>query len=175
METNEHETGTVLVNTVNDNMSNFSNIDYSRAVLARQVQKTIGRPSTKTFIGIVENNLLANCPITRRDVEIAERIFGPEVRSLKGKTVRRGGQRVITDMVDIPATILTHYKNVTLAGHIMFINMIPFFVTMSRHLRFSTAENVANQNMKTLLASMKQVKSTHMKRGFILTHVLMDG
>ena len=174
METND-ETGTVLVNTVNDNKSNFSNIDYSRAGLARQIQKTIGRPSTRTFINIIDEKLLANCPVTRRDVEIAEEIFGPDVGSLKGKTVRRGGQRVTTHMVDIPATILTHYRNVTLACDIMFINKIPFFVTMSRHLRFCTAENITNQKQKTLLASVKQVKSAYMKRGFVLTHVLMDG
>ena len=45
METNENETGTVLVNTVDDNKNNFSNIDYSRAVLARQIQKTIPWPA----------------------------------------------------------------------------------------------------------------------------------
>ena len=75
METNENETGTVQVNIVNDNTKKNSNIDYSRAALARQIQKTIGRPSTKTFIGIIEQNLHVNCPITRRDVEIAEEIF----------------------------------------------------------------------------------------------------
>ena len=174
MESND-KTGTVLVNTVSDNKSNFSNVDYSRAVLARQIQKTIGRPSTRTFINIIEKKLLANCPVTRRDIEIAEEIFGPDVGSLKGKTVRRGGERVNTHLVDIPATVMSHYKNVTLAGDIMFVNKIPFFITISRHLRFGTAENISNQNMKTLLASVKQVKSTYMKRGFILTHVLMDG
>eukprot|EP00978_Attheya_sp_CCMP212_P038649 scaffold193426_cov40-Attheya_sp.AAC.1 len=46
MDVTPNETGAVLVNTVAGNKSNFSNIDYSRAVLARQIQTTIGRPST---------------------------------------------------------------------------------------------------------------------------------
>eukprot|EP00978_Attheya_sp_CCMP212_P005854 scaffold13054_cov70-Attheya_sp.AAC.6 len=45
MEMAANETGMVLVNTVVGNKSNFSNIDYSRAMLDRQVQKTIGCPS----------------------------------------------------------------------------------------------------------------------------------
>ena len=118
---------------------------------------------------------MTNCPVTRRDIEIAEDIFGPDIGSRKGKTVHRGGERVDTHMVDIPATVLRHYKNDTLAGDIMFVNKIPFFMTISRHLRFGTAENIANQKQKTLLASVKQVKSTYIKRGFNLTHILMDG
>eukprot|EP00978_Attheya_sp_CCMP212_P040026 scaffold214407_cov59-Attheya_sp.AAC.1 len=107
-------------------------------------------------MNIIAKNILVNCPITRRDIEASEEIFGPDVGSLKGKTVRRGGPRVLTHMVDIPAAILNHYKKVTLAGDLMFVNKIPFFMTISRHLRFGTAENIVNQTKKTLLASAKQ-------------------
>eukprot|EP00978_Attheya_sp_CCMP212_P042095 scaffold250959_cov49-Attheya_sp.AAC.1 len=85
--------GVVLVNTVDDNKSKFSARDYSRAVVARRVQKTIGRPSTRDYLRIVEKNLLPNCPVTREDIKIAEAIFGPDVGSLKGKTVRRTPDR----------------------------------------------------------------------------------
>eukprot|EP00978_Attheya_sp_CCMP212_P017338 scaffold46123_cov48-Attheya_sp.AAC.1 len=78
MDVTPNETGAVLVNTVAGNKSNFSNIDYSRAVLARQIQTTIGRPSTRTFMNIIAKNLLVNCPITRRDIKAAEEIFGPD-------------------------------------------------------------------------------------------------
>ena len=40
-----------LINTVEDNRIKYSERDYSKAVLARKVQKIIGRPSTKTFLG----------------------------------------------------------------------------------------------------------------------------
>ena len=57
--------GTVLVTTVADNANNFSNADYSQAVLARKIQKIIGRPTTRAFIYFIENNLLPNCPVNR--------------------------------------------------------------------------------------------------------------
>jgi hypothetical protein len=38
-------TGISLVNMVEDNKSNFTNRDYSRTLLARNIQKMIGRPS----------------------------------------------------------------------------------------------------------------------------------
>lgn len=58
------KTGTLLVNTVAQNKASYTNRDYSRALLARQIQKTIGRPSTRDFINIVDNKLLPNADQT---------------------------------------------------------------------------------------------------------------
>jgi hypothetical protein len=121
--------GVTLVSTVEGNKYSYTNRDYSRAVLARKIQTTIGRPSTRTFINIVEQILLPNCPITKRDILAAEHIFGPDVGLLHGKTVRRKATRVEGFTVDVPAPIMTQYRNVILAGDIMFVNKIPFFVT----------------------------------------------
>jgi hypothetical protein len=65
-------TGTLLVNTVAENKTSYTNRNYSKAVLAREIQKKIGRPSTRAFIKIVDNKLLPNCPITREDILAAE-------------------------------------------------------------------------------------------------------
>ena len=125
---------TVLVTTVADNASNFSNADYSQAMLARKYKKIIGRPTTRAFIYFIENNLLPNCPVNRRDVLRAEQIFGPDIGSLKGKTVRRQPPRVEVDEVALPTTIQQHYQEVTLGCDIMFVNKIPFLISISRHI-----------------------------------------
>ena len=81
--------GTVLVTTIADSANSFSNADFSQAMLAQKIQKIIGRPTTRAFIYFIENNLLPNCPVNRRDVLRAEQIFGSDIGSLEGKTVRR--------------------------------------------------------------------------------------
>ena len=78
--------GVGLVNTVADNATKYSERDYSQAVLARKIQKIIGRPSTKTFLSIVEKNLLPNCPVTRDDIIAA----GPKIRSARSEERRVG-------------------------------------------------------------------------------------
>ena len=125
---------TVLITTVADKANSFSNADYAQAVLARKIQKIIGRPTTRAFIYIIENNLLPNCPINRRDVLRAEQIFGPDIGTLKGKTVRRQPPRVQVDEVTMPPTIQQHYQDVTLACDIMYVNKIPFLMSISRHI-----------------------------------------
>ena len=81
--------GTVLVTTVADNTNSFSHANYAQAMLARKIQRIIGCPTTCSFIHILDNNLLPNCPVNRKDVLRAEQIFGPDVGLLKRKTVRQ--------------------------------------------------------------------------------------
>jgi hypothetical protein len=69
--TNE-KLGTVLINTVAGNKGSYTKRTYKQAMLARKVQNMIGRPSLSSFLKIVENNLLKNCPISREDVLAAE-------------------------------------------------------------------------------------------------------
>jgi hypothetical protein len=57
----------------------------------------------------------------------------------------------------------------------MFVNKIPFFMTISRHIKFGTAEMITSQNAKTLLTAIKHVKSAYLKRSFKITHILLDG
>jgi hypothetical protein len=134
-----------MVNTVADNRSRYTNRDYSRALFARKLQGIIGRPSDRTFKDIVNRNLLSNCPINSRDINAASDIFGAYIGSLKGKTVRRIIPHVADRIIDAPLRSMRLYKAVTLAGDIMFVNRIPFFVTTSHRLRFSTADMVTNQ------------------------------
>jgi hypothetical protein len=47
----------LTINTVDDNKSRYMNCDYSRALLARKIQDIIGRPSTRSYLHIIDNNL----------------------------------------------------------------------------------------------------------------------
>ena len=113
--TRETDHGEMLVNTVEDNKSKYTNRDYSRAVLARKIQNIIGRPSTRSYIDMVKNNVIKNCPVTIADIIAAEDIFGPNLGSLKGKTVRRSGEHVEHTTEDVPLDIMARYKDVTLS------------------------------------------------------------
>jgi hypothetical protein len=94
--------GSVFINTVAENQSNFTSRERQRADLARRLQQIIGRPSTREFTSIVNNNLLPNCPITAADIMVAEAIYGPDLGSLKGKTVRRGAEHVEGGTASVP-------------------------------------------------------------------------
>ena len=58
-------------------------------------------------------------------------IFGQTMEGLRGKTTREKPQRVEADFVEIPRDFYVLHKFVTLVGDVMFVNNIPFLLTLS--------------------------------------------
>jgi hypothetical protein len=150
--------------------------DYSRAVLARKIQVLIGRPELKDFIRYIEGRSLTNCPITRQDAINAHAIFGRDVGSVKGKTTRRQLKGILRSVENsnIPKSIMEHYRYLTVCVDIMFVNKIPFFMSISRNICFITAEVLDNRRQATLIKALQRIHRIYSKRGFRITLVLGD-
>ena len=112
----------------------------------------------RDYIRYVENNLIPNCPVTRRDIVAAKHIFGPDIGSLKGKTTRRRPIGVdLYDHIPIPPGVMEQYHDIILAVDVLYVNKLPFIVTISRYIRFGTVEFLCNQKSTTLTEHIKQV------------------
>jgi hypothetical protein len=110
---------------VADNKINYMNDDYLKAIRARELQINIGQPSTRQFIKIVTSNQLPNCPVMKADILAAEHIFGLDVGSLKGKTVRRKPHLAKPTIEPLPPQVMSRYRAVMLAADVMHVNGTP--------------------------------------------------
>jgi hypothetical protein len=106
---------------------------------------------------MVSSNMIKNCPVTLTDVANANTIFGPDLATLKGKTVRITPPPVATDYVQIPNEIMSLNRNVTLAIDIMFVNGLPFLVSISRKINFTTVEYIIGRKQHHLVNSIKKL------------------
>ncbi len=78
----------MLVKTVRENFEGYTRHKVERAREARHIQGMIANPTEREFAGMVCEQLLTNCPVTVRDVDNANQIFGPDVANLRGKMTR---------------------------------------------------------------------------------------
>jgi hypothetical protein len=70
---------------------------------------------------------------------------------------------------------MSRYRDATMAGDIMFVNKIPFFMTISRDIKFGMAEMITSEKATMLLTAIKYVHSSYyMKCGFKTMHILLD-
>ena len=83
---NTPATGTSNLQTIWENRRGFNQREYSRAVQARKLMHVVGAPTTENLKSMLRQNVIANCPVTSTDVDNAEKIFGKDVSSLKGKS-----------------------------------------------------------------------------------------
>ena len=63
---------------------------------------------------------LQNCPVTRRDIHIAKDIYGPNLGSLKGKTIRWTLPHVPSGVDPIPYELLKRHPGVTIVVDIFY-------------------------------------------------------
>ena len=63
--------------------------EIKNAKKARDLLAAVGFPTIADLKTAIATNAIANLKVTTRDVDLAEKIFGPDLGTLKGKTTRR--------------------------------------------------------------------------------------
>ena len=80
---------------------------------ARDFYHAVGTPTVKSLKAMLKTNIIQNCPVTSEDINIAKRIFGPSISSLKGKATRTKPKVIKKDLVQIPKEILERNHDLT--------------------------------------------------------------
>jgi hypothetical protein len=118
--------------------------------------------------------MVKNCPVVSIDVTNANTLLGPDLAMLKGKTVITTSLSSMTDYIQIPKEIVGLNHNVTWAISIMFVNGLPFLVSILRNVKFVTVEYLLGRNQPSLIKSIRKIIYLYNKRGFNVNTALMD-
>ena len=93
---------------------------------------------------------------------------------MRGKTVRVKPERVEAEYVEIPRDFYRLHQFVTFVGDVMFVNGMPFLLTLSRTLSFGTAEILTSRTAPRLGRSLTRVMRLYASRGFIMRCIMVD-
>jgi hypothetical protein len=163
-----------FIQMVNENEQGYSQRQLEQARLAKDLYAKVGHSSQTDFKAMVAGGMILNCPVTVEDVTRAHKIYSPSIAALKGKTVRRSPEAVVTDLIKIPKAILQANMKVSLSGDVFFVNQIPFFTTISRNIKFTTVENIPTRTAKQLVLAARHVLMLYQKQGFRVVTAMMD-
>jgi hypothetical protein len=95
-----------FVDSVEENKHGYTKRQFESSKQARKLYHTLGCPTIENFKHLLGHNMIKNCPVTIADVSTAERFFGPDIVTLKGKSTRKVPVPVKTDEIKIPKELL---------------------------------------------------------------------
>ena len=131
-------------------------------------------PSKRHFENMVRSNMIVNCPVTFSDVKNTKLVFGPDITSLKEKSVRRKPASVVTDFVEIPREIFESRKELEVSTEIVLINKLLLLVSISQQLKFTTIEYLSIKKKILLVISINKIVSYYRSYGLHVVTIFLD-
>jgi hypothetical protein len=114
------------INTVSENKTGFTKWEFKCAEITRNLYKTLSYPSLKDFKWGIRSNQIKYCPVTIQDIDVATKILGKNIATLKGKTTQSKTHPVARDYVKVLKELLKLHRLVFLTTDIFFVNKTPF-------------------------------------------------
>ena len=81
---------------------------------------------------------------------------------------------VHVEYVRIPLAIMERFQNVTIAVDVMFVDSVPFLVSVARGINLITAEFTPVRTAKRLAGHVKNILRLYARAGVMVSTVLMD-
>jgi hypothetical protein len=165
----------MVVATVRENTMGFTQRQFEKAKQARQLCHIVGCPTTTNFKHILRQNIIKNCPVTPEDVNIAEKIFGGDIGTLKGKSTRRRPTPVTEDLMEIPPELLDQHQDLTYCMDLMYVNGMPMMTGIDRSIRFRGLVPMTSRVASELYRALDVILRAYNRRGYRIKTINCDG
>jgi len=159
-----------LVQTVEEMAAQYSIAEVKAAKSAREWMRKSGYADTKQLQTQLKFGTVANVPFSIHDLQRADMIFGKDLASIKGKTTHRKGPKVKFEY--LPSSIR---KDQTLHLDLMFVQGIPFLITVSDPLGLLMATSLSSKSAVPVLAAIKSQLADYQAHNFRVPNCTIDG
>ena len=164
------------VSTVTDNRAVFTCRELEGADRARQLYRTIRRPSQQKFETILDHGSILNCPVTKVDAQRANIIYRHDLAYFKGKTTEHPASPHVATQVHLPlpAEIAKYHLSVTLYLDFFYIQCLPFVNAISRKIGYRQAVAISDRAKETMISFANKCMLEYTKCGFEMVDVHAD-
>ena len=116
-----------------------------------------------------------NCPITEEDVMITEKIFGPDMSSLKGKSTRRQPKPMKKDLIKIPKEICEKHRELNPCINAMHVNECGMLTAINKLAKFCSLVPVNAKQHDEHCRALDVILRQHNDAGFMTNMIHCDG
>ena len=166
--------GYCMVQTVAENMEGFTKKQVKRATEARSAYHMAGAPDMKTFQLAVRSGLFKNCPLEERDIVNAEKIYGPSVSAIKGKTKRPTPDAIVDNWIEIPSELIARNEEIDLCIDIAFINNFVALTGRDKQLKARHLHELANRTKSQMYSAIDKMFRDYNYAGFRVKTIFCD-
>jgi hypothetical protein len=162
----------LFLNTVAGQKARYTRRKIEGVDTARALYQKLGHPSEQVSNKILQESMIRNCPLTSDDAKRALQIYGRNVATLKGKTVKQKKRGTSNyQPIGIPAPIVEKYNKPRLFMDILSVNGRPYFHTISQWIKLCTVAPIPNRYKRTVLLEAKAVINKYKARGFTISRI----
>ena len=85
-------------------------------------------------------NQIHGNPIETGDVDLIEKVYGPDIATVKDRTTRKRPTTARLDTIRVPKDLWLAQHNVELCIDAMFINRMPFLTSISHQIKYRAGQ-----------------------------------
>ena len=163
-----------LIASVAENRKHFTERQFKDAKVARDLAHTMGCPTIESLKHLIRQKLMKNCPVTTVDVNIAEKIFGPDVGAIKGKWTRSRPAPVREDLVEIPPEILEQHQSLVYCMDLMFVNGKPTLTGIDRSVKYRSSVPLDSRTTPVLYSAVDKILRFYNGASFRIKQINCD-
>ena len=137
--------------------------------------QALGTPTATELKAMLRMNLIKDCEVKTEDVNLAEKVYGPDVGAIKGKSTRVKPTPVTSEIIEIPDELLKLQEEITLSMDGLQVNTVKFLTTISHNIYYRTAQALsANPKHKDYIYKLHKIELLYRKAGFRFSKIHAD-
>ena len=157
-----------------NNLKHLSNRQQTAVLKARQLHHALGTPSMEDLKAMIRMNLIRYNPVTTKDINLAEKVYGPDVGTRKGKNTRRRPNPVVSTTIELPDELLDIHKEVTVSLDGLEINNVKFMTTIAHDLYYRTAQYISDTVKSEFERILNELCNLYRNGNFTLSEIHCD-
>jgi hypothetical protein len=174
-EDQKEDSASNLISTVAENRKGYTLRQFERAKEARKLYHIVGTPTMNNFKSLLWMNVIQYCPVTVEDVNISEKIFGPDMSSIKGKSMKRKPKPVRSDLIEIPKEIFIKHHDIDLCTDAMYVHACGMLTAIDRTIKFQSLVPMNTKQHVEYYRALDQILRHYNRAGFVIRTIHCNG